>query len=274
VLPGARWTDAIEEGAIGGIPYRLEIRSWADSPRIDFRAQFEFDGQMIGGVSENRREARSPFVHEQKLRFRFYPTTGAGRTGVRDLPFIVAETPDPYIQGNHWTAVADGRSGIAVLNRGAMCSVREADGGLSIPLAYSMYYIWGTRILSGKYEYEFALYPFQGPWPDADLHRKALEYNFPFRLTAGEPGNGKLGRTMAAFDIESDGVILSALFSKAGTVHARWFEHRGKSGALRLNLLQGAGRLTETDLAGRHPTPFTGPLKFGPWQIKTIGIGA
>jgi alpha-mannosidase len=249
------------------------MRSWAESPRVDFRVVFEFDGQKIGALSDNKRDARSPFLHDQKLRFRLKPAVSPDGTGVRDLPFIVAETPDRCLQGNYWTAVADGRTGVAVLNRGAMCSVREADGGLSIPLAYSMYYVWGARILSGKYAYEFALYPFRGPWQNADLHRKALEYNFPFPVTAGQPGNGKLGPTMTAFDVESDGVILSALFPKAGTAHARFFEYLGKSGALRLGFSHSGGRLAETDLAGRNSTPFTGPLRFSPWQIKTLRIG-
>jgi alpha-mannosidase len=89
-LPGAQWTTAIEEGAIGGIPYRLEMKSWATSPRLDFRVVFEFDGQRIGAVSDNKRDARSPFLHEDKLRFKFYPVAREGSIGIRDLPFVIA----------------------------------------------------------------------------------------------------------------------------------------------------------------------------------------
>src|ERR1035438_8926181 len=115
------------------------MKSLAASPRLDFRVVFEFDGQRIGAVSDNKRDARSPFLHEDKLRFKFHPAASEGSIGIRDLPFVIAETPDPYIQGNYWTAIADGRTGLAVFNRGTMCSVRERDGGISIPLAYSMY---------------------------------------------------------------------------------------------------------------------------------------
>jgi alpha-mannosidase len=77
------------------------------SPRLDFRVVFEFDGQRIGAVSDNKRDARSPFLHEDKLRFKFHPAAREGSIGIRDLPSVVAETPDPYVQGNYWTAIGD-----------------------------------------------------------------------------------------------------------------------------------------------------------------------
>ena len=85
--------------------------------------------------------------------------------------------------------------GIAVFNKGTMGAVREKDGGFSIPLAYAAYYIWGTRMLSGDFEYEFALYPFTGKWAAADLHRHAVEYNFPLVGVAAPAADGSLGAT-------------------------------------------------------------------------------
>jgi hypothetical protein len=43
-----------------------------------------------------------------------------------------------------------------------MGSLRESDRDFSLPLAYAMYYIWGTRMLDGDFCYEFAIYPFAG----------------------------------------------------------------------------------------------------------------
>jgi alpha-mannosidase len=105
----------------------------------------------------------------------YCPGPGAAATAVRDLPFAIAETPEPCVEGNYWTALAGPEHGIAYFNRGTMGSIREQDGGFSVPLAYSTYYVWGTRILSGKYSYEFSVYPFEGSWQKADLHRRALE---------------------------------------------------------------------------------------------------
>jgi hypothetical protein len=80
-----------------------------------------------------------------------------------------------------------------------MAPVREKDGRFSMPLAYAMYYTWGTRMLNGHYTYDFAIYPFEGHWVEADLHRPALEYNFPCVSVCTAPGFwlfgcGKSGR--------------------------------------------------------------------------------
>jgi alpha-mannosidase len=270
---GAPWIKSCEEGSIGGIPYRLCVTAWTDSPRLDFQVTFEFDNQRVGLLSEDRRDARSPFIHEEKLRFKFIPAAGPGAIGVRDLPFMVAETPARYIEGNYWTALTDGRAGVAVFNRGTMGTVREADGGLSIPLAYSMYYVWGTRILSGEYGFEFALYPFEGPWAEAGLHRRALEYNFPCVAVAGEPGDGSLGGTVALFDIASENVVVSALYTKQVAAYLRLYEYQGRPASVALRYSGGRGRFTETDLRGTAGAAVASPLRFRPWQLRTLRLG-
>lgn len=267
---GARWSTAHEDGAIGGIPYRLQMTSWLDSARLDFRVTFEFESQKIGVLSENKRDSRSPFIHEDKLRFKLFPAVGPEATGVRDLPFVIAETSAKYIEGNYWTALADRSGGVAVFNRGTMGTVREADGGISIPLAYSMYYIWGTRILSGEYTFEFALFPFEGPWREAGLHRHALEYNFPCVASAGKPGNRKLGSRIAPFEMSSAGVIVSALYTRGAKAHLRMYEHRGQADSVELRSAGMRTRFTETTLGGDPVKVVAAPLQFQPWQIRTI----
>lgn len=74
--------------------------------------------------------------------------------------------------------MTDGDNGIAIFNKGNMGSIKEDEQCLSIPLAFSHYYVWGIRPLYGKYNYEFALYPFQGDWKQADLTKRSLEYAF------------------------------------------------------------------------------------------------
>ncbi len=270
--PNARWLAAREEGAIGGIPYRLHLTAWADSPRLDFRASFEFDGQKIGLLSDNKRDTHAPFVHEEKLRFKLFPAVGDDATGVRDLPFVIATTLGKYINGNYWTALGGSQGGVAIFNRGAMGSVRETNGGLSIPLAYSMYYVWGTRILSGEYSYEFSLFPFEGPWTEAGLHRRALEYNFPLRAMAGEPGSGKMGDRIAPFDITASGVVVSALYTRGARPYLRMYEHRGLPDSAALGYQSRPGKFTETDLRGNPIGAANSPLRFAPWQIRTLRL--
>ncbi len=268
----APWAVARESGLIGSIPYTLEMVVRADSPRVDCRVRFHFQGQQIGRLSENKRDSTSPFLHEEKLRFKIFPAVGNECVGVRDLPFAVAATSESYINGLYWTALADTGGGVAIFNRGTMGSVREADGGLSVPLAYAMYYIWGTRMLNGEFIYEFALYPFAGDWGKADLHRRALEYSFPCIGVCTAPGNGRLGSDVCLLEAGSPDVIVSALYDEGGKTYIRMHEYRGRDSRASLRYRSGKARLTEVDFAGRGSEAVTDPLTFRPWQIRTVRI--
>jgi alpha-mannosidase len=135
-----------------------------------------------------------------------------------------------------------------------------------------MYYIWGTRILSGEYSYEFALYPFAGPWASAGLHRAALEYNFPCQVLAGQPGNGRMGNQVALLDAAGDGVIASALYTKGGAARLRLYEHQGRAAQARLHYSAGPAKFVETDLAGNDGQAVDSVVPFHPWQIRTFRL--
>ena len=188
------------------------------------------------------------------------------------MPFGVAETGDPYVEGIYWTALSDGRTGIAFFNRGTMGSVRETDGGFSIPLAYAMYYIWGTRMLDGDFPYEFALYPFEGEWKHADLHRKALEYNFPLVAISTAPGDGRLGHELKVLEAASPDAIVTALYTTGGRTYARLFDYQGRAAQVAVRYLKGRARLVEVDLAGHEKGTVTLPLALRPWQFRTVRI--
>ena len=269
---GQSWVVARERGSIADIPYTLEMTIRPNSPRLDCRVSFDFKGQKIGRLSEDRRDSKSAFLHEEKLRFKLFPALDDDAVGARDLPFGIAETTERYVEGNYWTALAGGHGGMAVFNRGTMGSAREADGGFSVPVAHAMYYVWGTRMLNGDFSYEFALYPFSGDWREADLHRRALEYNFPCVVACTAPGDGRLGNEVRPLEVASSDVILSALYSHEGRVYARMYEHRGRGGRVSLSCLLGRARLTEADLAERERQEVSSSLDFRPWQIKTIRI--
>ena len=262
----------IETGEIGGIPYHLKMRLSSFDPKIDFSANFIIKDEKIGRLSDNKREVISPFLHEEKLRFKVFPSVGIGTIGVRDLPFAISETEDQYIQGNYWTAIADGHIGMAIFNKGTMESTHEQDNGFSVPLAYSMYYVWNTVILSGNYQYSFAIYPFEGKWENADLHRKAIEYNFPCLGVNTEKGNGSLGFENKIFDIQSKGVLISALYPSAGSTMVRMYESHGDDEQFNLQCLSGKAGFTEINLAGREIGNASSLMYFKPWQIRTLKI--
>ncbi len=270
---GAPWAVACENGFVGGIPYTLRMTVHGDSPRIDCWVRFHFSGQRIGSLSTNVRDPVSGFVHERKLRFKVFPAVANEETvGVRDLPFAVSETADQYVNGLYWTALTDGKTGIAFFNRGTMGAVREKDGGFSMPLAYAMYYVWGTRMLNGDFTYEFAIRPFSGSWHKANLHRQAIEYNYrPVGLYA-KTGGGEYGHTIRPLAITPSGPIVSAFYSAADDLYVRLYEPEGRTWQGSLGCPLGDVHLTEVDLAGREAGAVSGPLALGPWQIKTVRL--
>jgi len=269
---GAPWALARESGLIGSIPYTLEMKFHAETPRIDCWVRFSFDGQKIGRLSDNKRDPVSGFVHEEKLRFKMFPALSENAIGVRDLPFAVSETPDRYVNGLYWTAITDGEKGIGVFNRGTMGAVREQDGGFSVPLAHAMYYVWGTRMLTGDLVYEIALYPFTDGWNQAKLHKRALEYNFPLVGLCASAGNEKSGHAICPLVISPSDVVASAFFYLQDELYVRMYEHQGRNCQVSLSYAMGQVRMTEVDLAGRELSTTSGKLDFRPWQIKTVRI--
>jgi alpha-mannosidase len=206
------------------------------------------------------------------LCFKVHPALGIGTTGIRDLPFVIAETKDKYVEGNYWTALSDGHLGMAILNRGSMGSVHDIDDSFSIPLAYSMFYVWNTVILKGDYTYEFALYPFEGAWTDNDLHRKALEYNFPCIASVSAKGSGKLGSRVQLLDISSTAIIMSAFYLKDGKPIIRFYETQGIPAKLQLRYLKGKTKFTEVNLSGDERGGVDTSFLFHPWQIRSFRL--
>ena len=201
-----------------------------------------------------------------------FPALGKDAVGVRDLPFAISETLDRYVNGLYWTAVTDGEKGFGVFNRGTMGAVREQDGGFSIPLAYAMYYVWGTWMLTGDFVYEIALYPFTEQWDKAGLHERALEYNYPLAGLFAPAGNGKSGHTIQPLVMSSSDVIATAFLNHDNDIYVRMYEHRRRNGQVSLDYKMSQAQMTEVDLAGRELSAASGTLNFKPWQIKTVRI--
>ena len=267
------YASATEYGFIADIPYTFNIRIYAGSPDILCHVSFDFNGQKIGQVSDDKRDAVSPFIHEKKLRFKFYPNLDENAIGIRDLPFVIAETSDKYIQGNYWTAVSDNKNGIAVFNKGTMCMTHEDDGGYSVPFAYAMYYIWGTRMLNGRYAYDFALHPFSGSWKDADLQRKAIDYNFPVVTRSVKSIKSSDTDHLELMETNDPGVIMSAFYIDKGNLITRFYDCDGKQETKSVRIPFRYGKIEETDFIGNVKGEFSGSLILDPWKIQTFRIG-
>ncbi len=262
-------------GSVGSIPYEVEMKFYADRPDIDCRVKFRINGERIGSTDAPKPGWDDPnaWIHEQKLRFRMHPRVGSGAVGVRDLPFVISETQDRHVEGVYWTALTDGHNGLAFFNTGQMGSSREEGGSFSIALAYYGAYQWRDRPLNGDFEYRFAIHPFTGAWQDADIHKRALEYQFPMVTRVGPAGEGSLGSEHKVLQVNSDNVILSAFYPENGDVFARMYEYKGLSGEAQIMLSGVAADLKEVDLLGEPGNAASNPLSFSPWQIRTVRLG-
>lgn len=152
-----------------------------------------------------------------------------------------------------------------------MASIREKDNSLSIPMAYSWYYIWGTRALYGKYDYEFAIYPFEGHWQTANIPPKALEYSFQVPFIETRNATGKIDNKIAPLQMQMDNdIMLTALYSQNGSILARFFKYNDvlKESSLILNV--DSFNLSEVDLGGNVLGINANSLNFSPWQFKTV----
>lgn len=211
--------------------------------------------------------------HEYKLRLRFFPYSGPFMTGIRDISFHVAETRDLYVEGIYWMAISDGRVGVALFNRGLMGSVHEKDGALSSVLAFALPYIWGTRMLTGKYTYELGILPFLGDWRAADLHHQAMEYNLPFVVREESAVQEPLGEVWTPYVEQGDGkAILSALYTRQGKTYARFFEYQGGNAEVAFEWLDRPARLTAVDLREREQGGLGQRALLGPWQVQTVRV--
>jgi len=260
---------AREEGRIGGIPYTLEFTFRSDSPVVSCRLDVDLNEEKIGQISNNPEDAVSAFVHSQKLRVKAF-TASRPTKGIRDLPFVIAETSEPSVDGNYWSAAAGSEGGLAFFNKGTMGATVERDGGFSMPLTFAMYYIWGTRMLKGRYHYDFAVHPFLGDWRKHGLHRQALEFNFPMLVSSGSPGTGALGVEIRPVVVNSDSVLLTALYNRNGSVFARVWESQGTSGKATLSYKGKTGQGSEVDLLGTEIRHAPAELTFQPWQFRTV----
>jgi len=285
VITEGKSAKAVYFGDIGGIIiiFTLTIRN--DTKLLDCSVKFIHHGERIGSDVEQDmiNPTKGAFKHEDKLCFALRPVITDNIVKVRDMPFMISETGEKYIQGNYWTAVTDGTDGIAVFNKGAMCSVyslynNEMNGELLIPLAYANPYIWGDRYLYGEYTHEFAFMPFTGSWQEADIHRKALAYEYPFAVEAINNANAETKSGVK--DIinmnpinytSSRNVILSALYSESGNIYARLYEYEGKNAEA---FLKKTGALTdECNLLGETVRSDIGEnLNLTKYQIKTYKI--
>ncbi len=296
---------AVQKGKIGSIPFVFSMTFNGKSERIDCKSRFEMNEERVGEIGVKEGLGKSLTVnghrHEGKLCMAMNLCLDKCRKMVRDLPFSISEwngdirktedywyqkdlilidTPvsaeesfnsTTYFQGVYWLGMRDAKKGLAVFNKGCMGAAVNGNR-LTLPLLYSNEYMCGTKILSGTYEDEFALYPFESSVTDAQLHKKAMSYNYQPEIVKLSKGAGELDG-FAAGKLETDGgeVIMTGFYPENGAIFARFCNYSDEAAKADFSFTK--GKVTaETDLLGNIIAASDGKLAFHPWEIKTVKI--
>lgn len=297
---------AVQVGKIGSIPYSFTMRFNSDNERIDCKTVFEMHGERVGSNEITQGKPATLTVnghhHEDKLCFVMNVCLNNNRKLIRDLPYSISEWDSQlrkteeywypgdriildevvskeeafanytYMQGIYWVALRDEEKGISVFNRGCMGSAIKGNE-VAIPLLYSNEYLCGTRILEGTFDDEFSVVPFDASVSNAEIHRKAVSYNYQPATAFVPKGNGDITDfSVADFSSQGGEVILTTIYPEDGAIFARLCNFSDESATAIFRPV--VGTLTcETDLLGNSLTTIEGNLlSFRPWEVKTIKI--
>jgi hypothetical protein len=264
--------DIFQNGLIGTIRYGSQWTFYDNSQEIDYKASLTINNEKIGRLTSDKADSLSAFVHEDKLCLRLFPNVSDKIICLEDQPFANGETANKCLQGNYWNAVTDGKIGLAIFNKGLMCSVLNEQNCVFIPLAYSMYYVWNTIILNGTYEYELQLLPFTGDWKKQNLHKKALEFNFPcVKFEADEIISVSQKNCNPIQNLCGD-AILSALFTDGKNTYLRFYEYLGKKTEVSFEWMGKQACFEEVDFRLRPICKLGSVLPLSPWQVRTVKI--
>jgi alpha-mannosidase len=245
----------------------------------------------------NRVDIRTQLLNNEKfVRYQvLFPTTiGAGRN-VHEIPFGAIERPAGIeFPVQNWADYGDRDHGLALLNRGLAGNL-VSDGTMLLSLVRS------TRIVAygfgGGYEpgmgsdtgfelgrelaFDYALVPHAGPWSEAQIHRRGLEFNGPLVVHKTLPHAGSLPKewSFAEIDRSHPNVVLSAVKPGAGgSVVLRIYEATGKaSPAVKIALGAGLRSAEATNLLedpGQRLNAADGTLEVDlrPFEIKTLKL--
>ncbi len=296
----------VQQGNIGAVQFRFEMRFCGNSPRIDCKTSFELHGNKVGqdGITQGRPASLTVdgHHHEDKLCFVMDLNLNNNRRMFRDVPFgfaewdgqlrkpeaywypddlILVDTPvsaeesfnaTTYMSGIYWIALRDDNKGMAIFNKGCMGSAIQGNH-VCIPLLYANLYLCGTKMLDGVFEDEFALLPFSAATTETDIHKQAMLYNAPPMVSSLAKGNGSLTEcTLATLSEPNDTVVLTALYPENGHLLARLCNFADQTATV--DYVPHIGKVTtETDLLGNDKSPTDGKhLTFRPWEIKTLRI--
>jgi hypothetical protein len=262
-----------EHGHVGSLPYTMVWEFYGHTPRIDWECKLHVADEWLGELSQDEHDAYSAFRHDRKIRLQWSLPGDDELQGWEHHPFLVAPNPADMLQGVYWSAVASDEGGIACFNGGNMGLLRETAHRISIPLAFSMHYIWNTVRMRGAYHYRISLLPLSSGWDSASVHRQALEAQFPVATCRTDRLHDPLGDRWAPLQIDHPDCFATALFRHHGQTYLRLWACRTTELQTSLRWHDRVPLLQEVRCDLSELGQNAHPLRFSAWQVKTLRLG-
>ncbi len=197
------------------------------------------------------------------------------------------------IPAHKWIDISDGETGLALItdSKYGYCA---KDNRLELNLIRSAEY-GGCKFMygdtpKGEYNHDFtdqcthtfsyALYWHKGDYKNADVIKKAYEYNIPLSIYKGTSDNNNqnsagINEKRSFFEIDRDGVIIETVknaYDDMGII-IRLYEYKGQRTQCRLKINFSFGDIYETDLQENVINKIkTEQLTFNPFEIRTFKI--
>lgn len=242
---------------------RQELIAYADSPRIDFRTQVDW---------QERR---------QLLKVAF-PVDIRATEATYDVQFGNVRRPTHWntswdyarfeTVGHQWADLSEHGYGVSLLND-CKYGYDIKDNVMRLSLIKSAT-VPDAQADQGLHEFTYSLMPHAGDWRAAGTVKEAWALNSPLAALPGEPDRPSL----SMFRLDHDGVMIDAVkkAEQGDEVVIRLHEYRGARGAVAITSDFEIVSWQETDLlerpTGSRSTESVIRLEMKPYEIKTVAV--
>lgn len=249
---------------------RQELWLYADSPRIDFHTTVDWQD-------------------EHKLLKVAFPLAIRTRLATYDLPFGSIERPTHRntswdqakyeVCGHKWADLSEGNYGVALLND-CKYGYDAHENVLRLSLLRSPTIPDPTSDI-GHHEFSYALLPHAGNWRQAQVDRRAYEFNIPMIAhllpATRSAANSFIPESHSFLHYDYDGLIVEAFKQaedKRGYI-LRSFDSHGNHQTVNMELNVSINSFVETDMLENElpdkPELSTKPsaVVYSPYEIKT-----
>jgi len=251
--------------------------------------KFNFRVRLYAGLA--RIEIDTHLINQQPfVRYRnVFPFNLQHPRITYEIPFGALERPEGEYPAQNWVDVGDGERGIALLNRGVpghslvgstlttslmKCTkvVDYSAGGYS-PAARD---VRGFEI-GVNHHFEQALLPHTGNWQAAKIYREGLAFNVPLIARKVTGHDGELPSSGSFASLDSDHLVLHALYMDGDEWIARVVEAQGEAVDGRMSLRWLPRSSQSTDFLGENAVslPIDGntfSFHANPFEIKTFRL--